>query len=299
VDEYAHVAAEAERPKRLADHRDAWEGLTPLLGVNGSIRERVEAFCAEKRISLEALIALRTRVRVDDRGGVELAWGYEHNGAVTAVKVRPLGDKRRYALAPSVFLQPLVIGRRDSLNWMVAEGETDAARLFDLVGDTAAILVLPAGAKAFKQQWAAVIPRGATVGLAHDADEAGDAGAEKTARVIGGRTVRIRPPVEGGDWCDWEGGREEFLALVRAARSDEETQSLHVAPVDTSLRSTSPQPNRCSATSATPFCRPAGRWSSTETAAPARRRWKSISSFTWPPASTGSGCPFLAPSKCS
>ena len=62
--------------------------------------------------------------------------------------------------------------------------------------------MLPAGARAFKREWAAVIPRGATVALCHDADEDGDAGAEKAARIIGGRTVRVRPPVEGGDWCD-------------------------------------------------------------------------------------------------
>ena len=210
--------AEAERPKRLADHRDAWERLTPLLGVNGTVRERVKAFTAEKGVSLESLIALATRVRVDKAGGVELAWGYQANGAVTAVKFRPLGDKPRYALEPSVFLQPLVTGNVRSLDWIIAEGETDAARLFDLVGDRCAILVLPAGALTFKPQWAGVIPRGATVGLAHDADEAGNSGAEKAARVIGRSTVRIRPPVESGDWCDWPGTRDEFLELVAAAR---------------------------------------------------------------------------------
>jgi AAA domain len=218
VDEYDHVAAEAERPNRLADHRDAWERLTPLLGVNGTVRARVEAFAADKQLSLESLIALGTRVRVDERGGVELAWGYQHNEAVTAVKFRPLGEKRRYALTPSVFLTPLIIGRRDSLDWIVAEGETDAARLFDLVGDTAAILVLPAGAKAFKQQWANAIPRGATVALAHDGDEAGDAGATNAAAIIGGRTVRLRPPDGYKDWCEWPGGRDDFLELAAAAR---------------------------------------------------------------------------------
>lgn len=214
--EYERLAA-AERPKRVADHRGAWERLTPLLGVNGTVRERVQAFAAAKNVSLEALVALGTRVRVDKAGAVELAWGYPHNGAVTAIKFRPLADKQRYALEPSVFLQPLVIGRRDSLDWLLAEGETDAARLFDLAGDRCAILVLPAGALTFKPQWAGVIPRGATVGLAHDADEPGDKGAEKAARIIGGRTVRLRPPVEDGDWCDWPGTRDEFVELVRTA----------------------------------------------------------------------------------
>jgi len=217
--DYTGLAHEAERqPKRVVDHRDAWERLTPLLGVNGAVRERVQAFAERKRITLDALIALGTRVRVDRNGGVELAWGYPANGAVTAVKFRPLGDKPRYALAPSVFLEPLITGRVRSLEWFLAEGESDAARLFDVVGDRAAILVLPAGALTFKPAWAAPIPRGATVHLCHDADRAGDEGAAKAASVLGGHTVRVRPP-DGGDWCDWDGDRDAFLELVRQARA--------------------------------------------------------------------------------
>jgi hypothetical protein len=160
---------------------------------------------------------------VDGHGGVELAWGYQapRSGAVTAVKFRPLGDKRRYALNPSTFLQPLVVGRRDSLDWFVAEGETDGARLFGLVGDVAAVLVLPAGALTFKREWAAAVPRGARVFLAHDADDAGDQGADKAAHILGGRTVRLRPPIEEGDWCDWEGGRDEFVALAQTTQAQE------------------------------------------------------------------------------
>jgi hypothetical protein len=224
--EYARLSTEVERPKRLVDHRDAWERLRPLLGVNGTARERVEAFARAKGITVDALVALGTRVNIDRNGGVELAWGYEtRSGAVTAVKFRPLDDgKKRHALAPSSFLEPLVLGDRGSLDWFVAEGETDAARLYDLVGDVAAVLVLPAGAEAFKPAWSHVIPRGATVHLCHDADDAGDRGADKAARIIGGRTVRVRPPVDNHDWCDLAGvvGRDEFLELVRAARQGDE-----------------------------------------------------------------------------
>jgi hypothetical protein len=218
--EYDHLVAEAERPKRLSDHLEAWERLTPLLGVNGTVRERIEHFAISKRVSIESLIALGTRVHTDKAGGVELAWGYKHNGAVTAVKFRPLGEKKRYALTPSVFLEPLVIGNVRSLDWILAEGETDAARLFDLVGDVAAILVLPAGAKTFKRPWADVVPRGAVVALAYDDDEPGDAGAAKAAAILGGRTVRLRPPEGFKDWCEWPGEREEFLALASAVRGE-------------------------------------------------------------------------------
>jgi hypothetical protein len=114
---------------------------------------------------------------------------------------------------------PLVIGNRSSLDWFAAEGESDGARLYDLIGDVAAVLVLPAGALTFKRAWAAFVPRGATVHLCHDADEAGDEGAAKAAKLLGGETVRVRPPLEGGDWCDWPGSREEFIALVQEARA--------------------------------------------------------------------------------
>jgi hypothetical protein len=39
--------------------------------------------------------------------------------------------------------------------------------------------------------------------------------------LIGGKTLRLRPPVENGDWCDWPGSREEFVELVREARAAE------------------------------------------------------------------------------
>ena len=224
---YERLEAELEKPSKAADHRATWDALKPLLTVDQAVRDRVEVFARSKRISLEALVAMNTRVKLDRHGGVELAWGYLHrNGVgeiVSAVKYRPLdASKKRYAEPRSVFVTPLVLGRRDSLDWFVAEGETDAARLYELVGGDAAVLVLPAGALAFKQSWASVIPRGATVHLCHDADEAGDQGAAKAAKVIGGRTVRVRPPLEGGDWCDWPGGRDEFIRLVGEARQGDD-----------------------------------------------------------------------------
>jgi AAA domain len=80
-------------------------------------------------------------------------------------------------------------------------------------------MVLPADALTFRREWAALIPQGATVALAHDADRYGDQGADKAAKIIGGRTVRLRPPLEGGDWCDWSGDRAALLELLAAARS--------------------------------------------------------------------------------
>jgi hypothetical protein len=58
------------------------------------------------------------------------------------------------------------------------------------------------------------------VALAHDADQDGDAGADKAAKVIGDRTIRLRPPEGFKDWCAWPGEKAEFLELTGAARSE-------------------------------------------------------------------------------
>jgi hypothetical protein len=200
------------------DHTAAWQRLRRVADVNGDANAALEAFCERKRITLAALEQLDARIV--NRG--DIGWciayaGRSGNGAVTAIKYWPLNGTSHdsFAESRSVWLRPIVIGDLRSLDWLIAEGETDAARLYGLVGDRCAILALPAGARTFKLEWASAIPRGATVALCHDADAEGDAGAEKAARIIGGRTVRVRPPVDGSDWCDWDGDRDAFLQLAR------------------------------------------------------------------------------------
>ena len=215
-DRYTHL--ENGQPRTARDHTAAWDRLTPIGAAAEDVRAAITSFCESKRISFTALEALGTRVFRHQDIAYCLAYrGSNGNGRVIAIKYRPLNGTSRdsFSETPSVWLRPLVIGNRDSLDWLVAEGETDAARLYGLVGDCCAILVLPTGAGVFGSEWAGVIPRGATISLCHDADEAGDAGAEKAASIIGARTMRVRPPVEGGDWCDWAGDRDEFLTLAR------------------------------------------------------------------------------------
>jgi hypothetical protein len=220
---YDRLAEEAERrPKKAADWSATWAKLTPVGSVNGQTKQRLERFCESKRLTLAGLEALGARVAIRKGNKAELAFaGTNGADAVCAIKYRPLEGSSHdsHAENPSAWLRPIVAGNRDSLDWLLAEGETDAARLVELVGDLVAIIVLPAGARTFKREWAALIPRGARVGLCHDADEEGDAGAEKAATLLGGRTHRIRPPIAGGDWCDWAGDREEFLALAKLATS--------------------------------------------------------------------------------
>jgi hypothetical protein len=221
---YADLEREAERPKAIRDWTARWEQLPPVASVNGDLEQRVQLFCESKLISLEALAQLDARVAVRRGGGVWLAFaGRNGDGVVTAIKYRLLGAHEFEAEQPSTWLRPIVIGKRDSLAWAVVEGETDAAWFWDRLGDEAAILVLPTGARTFRAEWASGIPRGATVYLCHDADADGDAGAEKAARIVGGETVRVRPPLEGGDWCEWGGQREQLLELLRDSRAQGDT----------------------------------------------------------------------------
>ncbi|HEX5582516.1 bifunctional DNA primase/helicase [Gaiella sp.] len=226
MSDYARQERDAARATAPRDLTRVWERLTPLASAPAGVVERVDELCATKRISRATLEHVEG-VRYRSRGkGPELllAWAYEGrlNGhrVVTAIKYRNLGTGARDNEDGSVFVEPMILGDPLSLDWFTAEGETDAARLYELVGDAAAIMLLPAGALTFKPEWAALVPRGATVHLAHDADAEGDKGAAKATRALGARTVRVRPPDGVKDWCAWDGDRVAFVELVRAARAE-------------------------------------------------------------------------------
>jgi hypothetical protein len=220
-------------PRTVADHTEKWHRMPSVEAATGERRAVLDHFCAEKRISVAALARLGARlVKRDDHAGYCLVFaGTNGNGRVTALKYRPLTGSSHdgWSENPSRWLVPIIVGNRAAWAWLIAEGETDGARLFDLVGDVCAILVLPTGAKVFKREWAGLIPRGAVVGVCHDADPDGDAGAELAARMVGGRVMRLRPPIEGGDWCDWTGDRAAFLELARQASAPEELEVVPLA----------------------------------------------------------------------
>ena len=100
---YERLERDVEKPKRVTDHSGKWGELKLLAETNGVAEKRVRTFCAEKHISFESLVELGTRVTSDRNGAVLLAWGYQSNGIVTAVKFRELGEGgKRYAAEPSV-----------------------------------------------------------------------------------------------------------------------------------------------------------------------------------------------------
>src|SRR5215210_4484598 len=174
MDDYDRLERQATAPKPVRDLSAAWERLEPLeeaLDRLPAVRERVDRFCDSKRIRAEDLAALGTRLAIRG-GGPEylLAWTYRRRGVPAAIKYRNFETGRRENESSSNFKDsdPLIVGGdRGSLDWFIAEGETDAARLYGLVGDVAVIVCIGAGAKCFPPEWASLIPRGATVHLAH------------------------------------------------------------------------------------------------------------------------------------
>src|SRR5438067_343099 len=122
---YSRLAADAERPKRVVDHTARWEQLVPVGGVNGQVQQRLQRFCEAKRLDPAALVTLNPRLKLDRDGGIWLAFaGHNRDGRVTAIKYRPLDGSSNDTRAepPSVWLQPIIVGKQDSLDWFVAEG---------------------------------------------------------------------------------------------------------------------------------------------------------------------------------
>ncbi len=193
----------------------------PLAAAPAGVLEAVGRFAASKRLSLDGLEELGTRYYVERGGAVVLVWSYESpNGRTCAVKYRSLATGKRWAESGSTFPRPKVLGNPLSTDWLVAEGETDGARLWELTGGRCAVLVMPAGAETFRREWAGAIPRDATAYLMLDADRAGDEGARKAARIVGGRTVRVAPPKPAKDWCEWDGDTDALRRIVAEKRSE-------------------------------------------------------------------------------
>jgi DnaB-like helicase C terminal domain len=216
--EREHGSSSARKPRDLTA---LFAQRQPLADAPAGVLDAVGRFAASKRLSLDGLEALGTRYLVERGGAVVLVWGYDApNGQTCAVKYRHLGTGKRWNEPGSKFLRPKVLGNPLSTDWLVAEGETDGARLHELTAGRCAVLVMPAGAAVFRREWAGAIPRDAVVYLMLDGDRSGDDGARKAARVIGGRTVRVTPPKPATDWCDWDGDTDALRRLVREKRAE-------------------------------------------------------------------------------
>jgi hypothetical protein len=176
----------AEHDDGLASLWDSFDRL-PDPGVN----DVLDAFLASKHINVGALARVGTRLSAP---GV-LAFAY-----TGGLKYREMESGRRWTSAEASFEKLKIIRAggepRDTV--LIAEGETDGARLSMLYD--ADVAVLPAGARRFTQTYADQLEAYASVLMALDNDEAGEEGCAKITAFIP-RAVRFAPPAPAKDWC--------------------------------------------------------------------------------------------------
>jgi hypothetical protein len=91
---YAHV--EREKPRTIRDHTSVWNQLIPITQAGDDALAAVAQFCKRKRISPDALVQLGACITRRQDIGYCLAYsGTNGNGAVTAIKYRPLNGTCR------------------------------------------------------------------------------------------------------------------------------------------------------------------------------------------------------------
>lgn len=167
---------------------DLWDGFQrlPEPGDNDAL----DAFVASKHISIDALARLGTRLS----DPLTLAFGYSGG-----VKYRQMETGQRWNALESSFAKLKIIRAggepRDTV--IVAEGETDGARLTMLYD--ADVAVLPAGAKRFTAGFAEQLRAYRQVLVGLDNDAAGEEGWAKIAEHLP-HAQRFAPP--GNDWCE-------------------------------------------------------------------------------------------------
>lgn len=177
----------ASHDSELAEVYDSFTSL-PEPGENPAL----DAFLERKRISVGSL------VRVGARLAEPTVLAFAGPGWL---KFRDLVTDRRWNYVGSSFDELRIVqGRNGRERVVVAEGESDAARLSDAYDCDVA--VMPAGAGYFPASYAEQLRGYRTVYVALDADRAGDAGAQKVLDALP-NAVRHRPP--DSDWCAVEG----------------------------------------------------------------------------------------------
>lgn len=176
----------------LADVFDQYERL-PEPGQNPAL----DAFVERKRIDIDALVRLGARLSPPD----VLVFGFPGG-----IKFRELSGSRRWNYIGSDFSQLKIVraGRQRPPTVIVAEGETDAARLLRLYPD-ADIAVLPAGAHPGKHApaYAKQLDEYELVLLAQDYGSKGDEGAAVLQEHLTTKALRWRAPIDGDDNTGW------------------------------------------------------------------------------------------------
>lgn len=176
----------------LAEHDDElaaqWDGFArlPEPGENDAL----DAFCASKHIDIPSL------VRIGAKLADPLVLAFALPGGI---KFRNIETGRRWNALGSEFTTLKVVraAREPSSKVIIAEGETDAARL-SLLYDCD-VAVLPAGARRFTASFADQLRSYEQVLIGLDNDAAGEAGAALIQEFLP-HSQRFAPP-DCNDWC--------------------------------------------------------------------------------------------------
>lgn len=174
----------------LAAVWDSYESL-PEPGQNPAL----DAFVARKNIDIPALVRLGARLS-EPPNVIAFAFGQ-------GIKFRDIvtDDKWSYAGSSWNALKIVPAQRGKSRSVIVAEGETDGARLTMLYPE-ADVAVLPAGAdpRPHTQAYAAQLTKYDLVLMGQDNDKAGNDGAALLSEALPGKVLRWEPPEEANDW---------------------------------------------------------------------------------------------------
>lgn len=174
----------------LAEHDDelasAWDGFARL--PEPGEHPAIDAFVERKRLTIGSLVRVGARLADDN----VLAFA-----APGGIKFRDIVSDRRWSYAGSEWREMKII-RRDSATCLVAEGETDGARLSDGYPDCD-VAIMPAGAGYFPDTYAAQLARYDRVLVALDTDAAGERGATAILERVA-QAERFAPPAN--DWCE-------------------------------------------------------------------------------------------------
>lgn len=180
----------------------AWDACSPL--PDAGENDALDAFVASKNLDIPALARLGTRLHSATVLAFALPGG---------IKFRSLETGKRWNYLGSEFTELKIVraGGKLSDTVLIAEGETDAARLTMLYD--ADVAVLPAGAKRFTASFAKQLEAYERVVIAIDNDEAGDDGSARIMSLIR-HAVRLAPPTLK-DWCELEGDPPPLPEVTR------------------------------------------------------------------------------------
>lgn len=168
---------------------EAWDSYARL--PDAGENEWLDAFCRRKRISISALVRLGARLSEP----TVLAFSFEGG-----IKYRDILTDKRWAFPESEFKRLKVVTqhRDPAPKVILAEGETDAARLLDGY-ERCDVAVLPAGALTWKEEWDEQVEGYEVIYVGLDNNAAGDRGAQKIIRRFA-QATRFTPTAD--DWCD-------------------------------------------------------------------------------------------------